>query len=167
MWRAQIIRTVRTNNLLILVCCHYTRHSSAVLQTTIHQRGDKKTGWPVRHSNPGKGKSFSVLQILQISSGAYPATYKMGTMDISCGVRGPERKAGQSAPSSAEVKNEWSLSAFTPCTGTYLPITLDHSFAKKKKACSCNSHCHVLYIMPLVFCQPEDGFLCASRNMSH
>jgi len=40
-------------------------------------------------------------------SGAYPASYPMGTGALSLGVKRPGREADHSPPSSSEVKNAW------------------------------------------------------------
>jgi hypothetical protein len=46
--------------------------------------------------------------------GARPASYPMGTGDLSPGIKRPEREADHSSPSSAEVKNASSYTSTTP-----------------------------------------------------
>jgi len=56
-------------------------------------------------SNPGSKKLL--LQNIQTSLGAHPASYSMGTYTLSLAVKQPEQGANQSSPPSALVKNEW------------------------------------------------------------
>jgi hypothetical protein len=57
-------------------------------------------------SIPGKDKRFLPLHNVQTGSGAYPASYAMGTGDLFPGVKLPGREAIHSPPASAEVKND-------------------------------------------------------------
>jgi hypothetical protein len=51
-------------------------------------------------------KDFSVLHSVQTGSGAYPASYTMGTGGtVLLGIKWPGRDANHSPPSSVEVKN--------------------------------------------------------------
>jgi hypothetical protein len=55
-------------------------------------------------SIPGNVR-FSLLHSVQTDSGAYPASYPIGTRGSFPGVKQPGREADHSPPSSAEVKN--------------------------------------------------------------
>jgi hypothetical protein len=50
----------------------------------------------------------------QNSSGDHPASYPMGTGELSPGVQRPGREADHSLPSSAKVKNAWSYTSTPP-----------------------------------------------------
>jgi hypothetical protein len=50
------------------------------------------------------GQDFPLLQSVQTSSGAHPASYPMGNEGFFQGVKRQEHKADHSTPSSAEVK---------------------------------------------------------------
>jgi hypothetical protein len=53
---------------------------------------------------PAEAGNFSLHHRVQNGSGAHPASYPMGTRDLSLRVERPEREADHSPPSSAEVK---------------------------------------------------------------
>jgi hypothetical protein len=60
-----------------------------------------------RGSIPDRGGEFSFSPCVQTGSGAYPASYPMGTGGPFPGGKAqPGRDADHSPPSSAEVKNE-------------------------------------------------------------
>jgi len=65
---------------------------------------------------PVEAGNFSLRHHLQTSSGAYPASYPMGTGVFSLGVKRPGREADQSPPSSAEVKECMELYRHSPNT---------------------------------------------------
>jgi hypothetical protein len=61
-------------------------------------------------------RDFSLLQNLQIGSGAQPDSCSLGTGVLSQDVKRLWHEVNHSPPSSAEVKNEWSYtSAYTRC----------------------------------------------------
>jgi hypothetical protein len=82
---------------------------------------------------PAGAGNFSFHHRVQNGSGAYPATYPMGTRGSFPGVKQPWCEADHSPLSSAEVKNAWSYTS-TPntsswrgallSTGTSLPLPL-------------------------------------------
>jgi hypothetical protein len=49
-------------------------------------------------------QEFLLLHVVQIGSGTHPASYLMGTRNISPGIKRPEFEADHSPPTSAEVK---------------------------------------------------------------
>jgi len=51
---------------------------------------------------------------IQTGSGAYPASYPMGTRGLSLGVKWPGHKSDHSLPSSNKVNNEWSYTSTPP-----------------------------------------------------
>jgi hypothetical protein len=53
------------------------------------------------------------LHVLQIGSGAHPASYIMGNRGSLPGVERPGHEADHSPPTSAEVKKTW-IYTFTP-----------------------------------------------------
>jgi hypothetical protein len=61
------------------------------------------TGWTIGVRSPAGAKDFSSSTCVQTGSGAYPATYPVGTER---GKARPRRDADYSPPSSAEVKYE-------------------------------------------------------------
>jgi hypothetical protein len=70
----------------------------------------------VRVFSPGKGKN-SLFHVIQISSGAHPASYPMGTGDSFLGVKRPGREADHSPPTT-EVKKTWTYTS-TPHTPSW------------------------------------------------
>ena len=64
----------------------------------------------------GKGQDifFFLLQNVQTSSGAHPATYLIGTGVRSQAVKWQEHKVNHISTSSAEFKNEWSCTSSPP-----------------------------------------------------
>jgi len=50
---------------------------------------------------------FPLLHSLHAHSGAYLASYRMGSGGLSLGMKQPELESDYSPPSSAEVKNGW------------------------------------------------------------
>jgi hypothetical protein len=62
-------------------------------------------------SSPGGGWEFSFHRLVQTGSGAHSASYPMGTGAVFLGVKRPGHEADHSPPSSAEVKNVWSLTS--------------------------------------------------------
>jgi hypothetical protein len=62
-----------------------------------------RAGWSVVRVPSGSG-TFSLHHRIQISSGAHPASYPMGTRSSSPEVKRPGREVDHSPPSSAEVK---------------------------------------------------------------
>jgi hypothetical protein len=85
-----------------------------------------RAGWSVFRVPAGSG-NFSLHRRVQTGSGAHPASYSVGTTSYFPGVKRPGRKAENSLPSSAEVKNVWSY-VFT------LPIRLHGVVLSLKKA---------------------------------
>jgi hypothetical protein len=65
--------------------------------------------------SPAGSRDFSVLYNVQTSSGAYPASYTMGTGVVSMGVKRQGCKAHHLPPPSAEVKNDGATSSLPPC----------------------------------------------------
>jgi hypothetical protein len=63
---------------------------------------------------PAGAANFSLHHRVQNGSGAHPASYPMGTGDLSLGVKWPVCEADHSPPSSAEVKNAWSYTSTLP-----------------------------------------------------
>jgi len=53
--------------------------------------------------NPGRGKTFSLLQDMQTGSGAHPASYSMGTTRVLS--QGP---SSWGVKLTTQVKNKWS-----------------------------------------------------------
>jgi hypothetical protein len=70
--------------------------------------------WTIRYSIPDSGKMFLFSKNVQTGSGIHPASYPMGTWSLSSWVKRAKRKADQSLPFSAEVKNEKRYSAAPP-----------------------------------------------------
>ena len=70
--------------------------------------------WTIRSSIPDSGKIFHFSKNVPTSSGVHPASYPTGTRALSSGVKRAKRKADQSLPFSAEVKNEKRYSATPP-----------------------------------------------------
>jgi hypothetical protein len=69
--------------------------------------------WPLDHKGglrflTGK-RNFSVTYSVQTGPGDNPISYQMGTEVFFQGVKRPGREPNHSAPSSAEVKNDWAL----------------------------------------------------------
>jgi hypothetical protein len=64
---------------------------------------------------------FSLHHRVQNGSGAYPASYPMGTGDFSLGINRPGREADHSPPSSTDVKNAWS---YTPSSLILLNVVM-------------------------------------------
>jgi hypothetical protein len=62
--------------------------------------------------------NLSLHHRAQMSSGAHPASYPLGTRALSLGVKWPRREADHSPPSSAVVKNALS-STYTPPVRLY------------------------------------------------
>jgi hypothetical protein len=61
-----------------------------------------------------QGKRFSLHQNIQTGSGAYPATYAVGTKFFFPVPKPPRHELYHSLPPSAEVKNEWSYTSPSP-----------------------------------------------------
>jgi hypothetical protein len=61
--------------------------------------------------------NFSVRHLVQNSSEAYPASYSIGSMTLSPGIKRPGRETDHSLPSSVEVENAWS---YTPIPQIHL-----------------------------------------------
>jgi hypothetical protein len=70
--------------------------------------------WGSRVRFPAGAGNFSVHHRVQNGSEAHPASYPMGTGDLSLGVKRLGRDGDRSPPSSAEVKNEWSYTSTLP-----------------------------------------------------
>jgi hypothetical protein len=70
--------------------------------------------WTIRCSIPDSSKMFLFSKHVQTGSAVHPAFYPMGTRALSSGIKPAKRKADQSLPSSAEVKNEKRYSATPP-----------------------------------------------------
>jgi hypothetical protein len=69
---------------------------------------------------PARKKDFC-LHSVRTGSGAQPASYPMGTVGLSPGVRQQRREADHSPPPSAEAKNGGAMSPLpTRCHGTEL-----------------------------------------------
>ena len=58
-----------------------------------------------------RARDFSLLQTAQSNSGPHPASYRWSSLP---GIKREGRVVGQSPPSSAEVKNEWSCTSALP-----------------------------------------------------
>jgi hypothetical protein len=70
---------------------------------------DQATGWTAGAGFP-TGRDFSLLHNVQTGSGAYPASYPVGTGGDFPGVRRPGRETDHSPRSSAEVnKNDGAI----------------------------------------------------------
>jgi hypothetical protein len=63
-------------------------------------------------------QEFSPLHVVQTSSGAHPASYKMGTWGCFDGVMRPGHEADHSPSTSAEVKNTWIYTSTPPLHGS-------------------------------------------------
>jgi hypothetical protein len=63
--------------------------------------------------------NFSLRYRVHTGSGTLPASYPMGTGDLSPGLKWPEREAHRSPPSSAEAKNAWSYTSTLPNTPSW------------------------------------------------
>jgi hypothetical protein len=61
-----------------------------------------------------QGQEFSLLQVVQTSPGAHPASYPMIPGALSPGVERPGHKADHSPPASAEVKKMWLYTSTPP-----------------------------------------------------
>jgi hypothetical protein len=55
---------------------------------------------------PDRERDCFVMHIIQTGSGAYPASYPMGTPGLFAGDKSPKLKADSSLSSSAEVRNK-------------------------------------------------------------
>jgi hypothetical protein len=60
-----------------------------------------------------EGLEFSILDVVQTSSGAHPGSYPMDTEGHFPGVKQQGRENDHSSPASAEVKKMW-ICKFTP-----------------------------------------------------
>jgi hypothetical protein len=60
------------------------------------------------------GKEFSLLQVVQTTSEAHPASYLMGNRGFPPGVKRTGREADQSPPTIAEVKKIWVYISTSP-----------------------------------------------------
>jgi hypothetical protein len=60
------------------------------------------------------GQQFSLLQIVQNSSGVYPTSYAMDIGSSFLGVERPGREVDHSPLASAEVKKMWTYTSTTP-----------------------------------------------------
>jgi hypothetical protein len=67
------------------------------------------TRWAAEESESESwwGQDLPPADVVQISDGAHPASYPMGTMGSFSGVKLPGREAHHSPQNSAEVKNTW------------------------------------------------------------
>jgi hypothetical protein len=72
-----------------------------------------RAGWSRVRFQVGAG-NFSLLHRVQTGSGAYLASYPMGTSGAFPGGRAPRREAEHSPQFSAKVKNEWSYTSTPP-----------------------------------------------------
>jgi hypothetical protein len=95
--------TVTEDKVLSYVCC------SAVGIATDY--GRDRSGRPrSRSSSPGRGKIFSLPNVVQTGSGVHP-TYLMSTGGSFSEVKQPRREANHSPQTSSEVKNTWIYTA--------------------------------------------------------
>jgi hypothetical protein len=62
------------------------------------------------------GQEFSLLHVVQTTSGAHPVSYPIGKGGSSPGVKQPGREADHSPPTSAEVKKTWIYTSAPPYT---------------------------------------------------
>ena len=67
-------------------------------------------------------RNFSLLQNVNIDSGAHPHTCSMGIEDSILGIKRPGREGDYSPSNSAEVKNEFSYSS-----AVHIPLRVVHS----------------------------------------
>jgi hypothetical protein len=74
------------------------------------------TGWMLGGGVRVRAETWNVSlhHRFQTVSGAYPASYSMGTRGSFPGVKRPGREANHSPPSTAEVKNAWSYTSTLP-----------------------------------------------------
>jgi hypothetical protein len=70
--------------------------------------------WTIRCSIPDSGRIFLFSKNVQKGNGVHLASYPIGTRALSLGVKPAKRKADQSLPFSAKVKNEKRYSATPP-----------------------------------------------------
>jgi len=61
-------------------------------------------GWVIGGYSFGRGWKYSLHHRVHTGSGAYPASYSLGTRDTFLAVKRPGRESDHSPPSSAEVK---------------------------------------------------------------
>jgi hypothetical protein len=100
-------KEVRAELIMYTLLLHRSRDSSVGIAMDYGLDG--------RGSIPGGGSDSSLLSV-QTGSGAHPASYPMGTGDLSLGVNRPRREDDRSPPSSSEVKN---AGAVPPLSHTY------------------------------------------------
>jgi hypothetical protein len=62
--------------------------------------------WMICYFIPGMAKRFSLLRNVLTDSGAHPASYSVGTVVLSLGLKQLARAVDHSLPSHAKVKNE-------------------------------------------------------------
>jgi hypothetical protein len=77
---------------------------------SVHRRAED---WTARVRFPARARYSSFLHIVQIGSGAHPASYPMVTAGSSPGVQRPRSEGDPSPPTSAEVE-WWSCSSTSP-----------------------------------------------------
>jgi hypothetical protein len=70
--------------------------------------------WGSRVQFPVGAGNFSLHHCVQNGSGAHPASYPVGTGDLSLGIKWLGREADHSSPFSAKVKNAWSCTSTPP-----------------------------------------------------
>jgi hypothetical protein len=90
---------------------------------------------------PAGAGNFSLHHRVQNGSGAYPASYPMGTSGSFLQVKWPGREADHSPTSSAEVTNAWSYTSpntfscrgASLSTGTTIPLPLPLTLQNTRK----------------------------------
>jgi hypothetical protein len=62
----------------------------------------------------GGARYFSSIHAVQTGSGTHSASYPMGTVGVSPGIKRQGRDSDDSPPSRREVKNVWSCTSTSP-----------------------------------------------------
>jgi hypothetical protein len=86
------------------------------------------------HNQIVKRGFVSLRHRVLAGSGAHPASYLMGTMVISLGLKWPGCEVNHAPSSSAEVKNVWRYTSTTPYVSTYQRAEHSHSTVQQPKA---------------------------------
>jgi hypothetical protein len=81
----------------------------------LSQYSNYAKGWITGDWTAGRFNSFSLLKNDQTCSGAHSASYSMDIWGPLSGVKGPDREADCSSPSSDEVKYEKFITPFPTC----------------------------------------------------
>jgi len=85
----------------------------------------KRDSWGISSIPGGKNDFFRLLQFAQVASGAHPASWSIGSVSCSPGLKRSKHEAYHLSASRTKVKNKWSCISISPhsfmiCTGIYL-----------------------------------------------